>query len=134
MRQFVTIATNAFMELVRQPIFLLLTTGSSLFIVFLAAVPCFTMGEDTKLVNDSALAVLAYVNSLATLLASRTAFDAYGEADLLGTGIYCGAVALAYVLAGFTNYFLRRPFVSDAVLLLKVVSTLRIIPAQANRT
>ena len=29
MRQFLTIAANAFMELVRQPIFLLLMTGSS---------------------------------------------------------------------------------------------------------
>ena len=58
MRQFNTIATNAFMELVRQPIFLLLTTLSSLFIVFLAAVPYFAMGEDTKLVKDSALATM----------------------------------------------------------------------------
>ncbi|MFA6545421.1 MAG: ABC transporter permease [Limisphaerales bacterium] len=177
MRQFITIATNAFMELVRQPSFLLLATGSSLFIIFLAAVPYFAMGEDTKLVKDSALAVmmmiglfvsvlsasasvaheirtgtalavlakpvgraqfllakycglaaaltvLAYVNTLASLLASRMAFDAYGDADLVGTGIYCGSVALAYVLAGFTNYFLRRPFTSDAVLFLAVLTTL----------
>ena len=140
MRQFITIATNAFMELVRQPIFLLLTTLSSLFIVFLAAVPYFAMGEDGKMVKDSSLAtmlmiglfvavlsasasvaheirtgtalavlakpvgrakfllakycglaaalvVLCYVNTLATLLASRMAFDAYGEADLVGTGL-----------------------------------------------
>jgi ABC-type transport system involved in multi-copper enzyme maturation permease subunit len=180
MRQFITIATNAFMELVRQPIFLLLTTLSSLFIVFLAAVPYFGMGEDTKLVKDSALAVmlmvglfvavlsasasvaheirtgtalavlakpvgrakfllakycglaaalvvLAYVNSLATLLASRMAFDAYGEADLIGLGIYFGSVALAYVLAGFTNYFLRRPFVSDAVVFLSVLTTIAFV-------
>lgn len=177
MRQFITIATNAFMELVRQPIFLLLATGSSLFIVFLADVPYFAMGEDGKMVKDSSLAVmlmiglfvavlsasssvaheirtgtalavlakpvgrakfllakycglaaaltvLAYINTLATLLASRMAFDAYGEADLFGTGIYFGSVALAYVLAGFSNYFLRRPFVSDAVLFLGVLTTL----------
>lgn len=180
MRQFTTIATNAFMELVRQPIFLLLTTLSSLFIVFLAAVPYFGMGEDTKLVKDSALAVmlmvglfvavlsasasvaheirtgtalavlakpvgrakfllakycglaaalvvLAYVNTLATLLASRMAFDAYGEADLVGLGIYFGSVALAYVLAGFTNYFLRRPFVSDAVVFLTMLTTIAFV-------
>ena len=36
MRQFVTIATNAFMELVRQPIFLLLMTTSAVFEIFLA--------------------------------------------------------------------------------------------------
>ena len=58
MRQFVTIAVNAFMELIRQPIFLLLTTLSSLFIVFLAAVPYFAMGEDGMMVKDSALAVM----------------------------------------------------------------------------
>ena len=180
MRQFNTIAANALMELVRQPIFLLLTTLSSLFIVFLAAVPYFAMGEDGKMVKDSSLAtmlmiglfvavlsasasvaheirtgtalavlakpvgrakfllakycglaaalvVLCYVNTLATLLSSRMAFDAYGEADLVGTGIYFGAVALAYVLAGFTNYFLRRPFVSDAVLFLTVLTTMAFI-------
>jgi len=36
MRQFSTIATNAFMELVRQPVFLLLMTGSAVFEIFLA--------------------------------------------------------------------------------------------------
>jgi hypothetical protein len=36
MRQFVTIAGNAFMELIRQPVFLLLMTLSTLFEVFLA--------------------------------------------------------------------------------------------------
>ena len=34
MRQFITIATNAFMELVRQPIFLLLMTSSAVFEIF----------------------------------------------------------------------------------------------------
>ena len=36
MRQFFTIAINAFMELIRQPIFLLLMTASVLFEIFLA--------------------------------------------------------------------------------------------------
>jgi hypothetical protein len=36
MRQFATIATNAFMELVRQPVFLLLMTASAVFEIFLA--------------------------------------------------------------------------------------------------
>ena len=34
------------------------------------------------------------------------------------------ALALAYALAGFSNFFLRRPFVSDAVLALVVLVTL----------
>src|SRR6266498_721896 len=144
MRQFLTIARNAFMELVRQPVFLLLMTCSAVFNVFLAAVPYFGFGDDPKLVKDSTLAVmllsglfgavldasasvaheirsgtalavlsktvgraqfllakyvglaaaltvLTYVNALGTLLASRMAFDAYGDADTRSLGIFCGA-------------------------------------------
>ena len=58
MQQFFTIATNAFMELVRQPVFLLLMTCSAVFTVFLAAVPYFGFGDDPKLVKDSTLAVM----------------------------------------------------------------------------
>jgi ABC-2 type transport system permease protein len=168
MRQFSTIAKNAFMELVRQPVFLLLMTVSAGFSVFLAAVPYFGFGDDPKLVKDSVLAVmlvsglfgavvsasasvaheirsgtalavmakpvgrarfllakyvglvgaltvLTFVNLLSSLLASRMAFDAYGDADSLGTAIFFGCVAVGYGLGGFTNYFLRRPFVADAV-------------------
>src|SRR5438132_4716204 len=147
MRQFFTIATNAFMELVRQPVYLLLMTCSSVFSVFLAAVPYFGFGEDPKLVKDSTLAVmllsglfgavlsasasvaheirsgtalavlskpvgraqfilgkflglagaltlLTYVNLLSALLASRMAFDAYGNADKLGVSIFFVFVVL----------------------------------------
>jgi len=177
MTRFITIGTNAFMELARQPVFLLLMTSSACFAVFLAAVPYFGFGDDPKMVKDSVLAimllsglfcavlsssssvaheirtgtalavlskpvgraqfllakyfglaaaltVLTYVNLIAALLASRMAYDAYGDADLLGTGIFFGAVALAYILAGLTNYFLRRPFVADAVLFTVVMVTL----------
>src|SRR5437879_13597595 len=58
MRQFLTIASNAFMELVRQPVFLLLMTCSAVFNVFLATVPYFGFGDDPKLVKDSTLAVM----------------------------------------------------------------------------
>src|SRR5437667_3141515 len=169
MRQFITIATNALMELIRQPIFLLLMTSSAVFCVFLASIPYFGFGDDPKLVKDSvlavsllvgllgavlsasnslareirtgtalavlakpvgraqfllakyiglagALSVLAYVNLLAVLLASRMAYDAYGSTDWIALAIFCGALVLGYGLAGFSNFFLRRPFVSDAVL------------------
>jgi ABC-2 type transport system permease protein len=168
MRQFYTIASNAFMELVRQPIYLLLMSCSAAFIVFLAAVPYFGFGDDPRMVKDSvlalmlvvglfgavlsaaasvaheirsgtALAVLAkpvgrvqfllakyagvaaaltlvtLVNLLAALLASRMAYDAYGGTDTLGTAIFYAAMVTAYALGGFSNYFLRRPFVADAV-------------------
>jgi ABC-2 type transport system permease protein len=58
MRQFVTIALNAFMELVRQPVFLLLMTSSCVFSVFLSVVPYFGLGDDPKMVKDSVLAVV----------------------------------------------------------------------------
>jgi hypothetical protein len=177
MRQFRNIAVNAFMELVRQPIFLLLMTGSVLFEIFLAVPYYFALGDDMKLVKTSALAVmllaglfgavlsasaslareirtgtalavlskpvgraqfllakfaglagalalLAYVNMVGVLLASWMAFDAYGKTDIVAISIFAGGVALAYGLAGFSNYFLRRTFVSDAVFALVFTVTI----------
>ena len=177
MRQFRNIAVNAFMELIRQPIFLLLMTGSVLFEIFLAVPYYFAFGDEPKLVENSALAVmllsglfgavlsassslareirtgtalavlskpvgraqfllakyaglavalslLAYVNMVGVLLASRMAFDAYGKTDLAALGIFGAGVVLAYGLAGFSNFFLRRPFVSDAVFALVLLTTL----------
>ena len=177
MRQFLNIATNAFMELIRQPVFLLLMTGSVLFEIFLAVPYYFALGDEPKLVENSVLAVmllsglfgavlsasaslareirtgtalavlskpvgraqfllakyagvaaaltlLAYVNMVGVLLASRMAFDAYGSTDVAALGIFGGGVVLAYGLAGFSNFFLRRPFVSDAVIALVAMATL----------
>ena len=177
MRQFITISVNAFMELVRQPIFLLLMTGSVMFEIFLAVPYYFAFGDEPKLVQNSTLAVmllsglfgavlsassslareirtgtalavlskpvgraqfllakfaglaaalllLTYVNMIGVLLASRMAFDAYGKTDLPAISIFGGAIALAYALAGFSNFFLRRPFVSDAVFALLALATI----------
>src|ERR1700690_4365372 len=177
MRQFFTIAINAFMELIRQPIFLLLMTGSVLFEIFLAVPYYFAFGDEPKLVENSVLAVmllsglfgavlsassslareirsgtalavlskpvgraqfllakfaglavaltvLTYVNMIGVLLASRMAFDAYGKTDLPAIGIFGGGILLAYALAGFSNFFLRRTFVSDAVFAMLVFTTL----------
>jgi hypothetical protein len=177
MRQFWNIAANAFMELVRQPIFLLLMTGSVLFEIFLAVPYYFAFGDEMKLVKTSTLAVmlltglfgavlsasaslareirtgtalvvlskpvgrvqfllakfaglagaltlLAYVNLIGVMLASWMAFDAYGATNTLAIGVFGGAIALAYALAGFSNFFLRRPFVSDAVFAVVVMTTL----------
>jgi ABC-type transport system involved in multi-copper enzyme maturation permease subunit len=168
MRQFITIATNAFMELVRQPVFLLLMTSSAAFEIFLATPYYFAFGDEPKLVKNStlavmllagllgavlsasaslareirtgtalavlskpvgraqfllakyaglvaALALLTYVNLVGALLASRMAFDAYGSTDMFALGVFALAVVAAYLLGGFSNFFLRRPFVSDAV-------------------
>jgi ABC-type transport system involved in multi-copper enzyme maturation permease subunit len=177
MRQFLTITANAFMELIRQPIFLLLMTGSVLFEIFLAVPYYFAFGDEPKLVENSVLAVmllsglfgavlsassslareirsgtalavlskpvgraqfllakfaglaaaltvLTYVNMVGVLLASRMAFDAYGKTDMPALGIFGGGILLAYALAGFSNFFLRRPFVSDAVFAMVLLTTL----------
>jgi hypothetical protein len=177
MRQFATIATNAFMELVRQPIFLLLTTVTAAFEIFLATPYYFAFGDEPKLVKNSVLAVMllaglfgavltassslgreirtgtalavlskpvgraqfllakyvglvvaltlmTYVNLVAALVASRMAFDAYGSTDMAALGIFTGAILLAYGIGGFSNFFLRRTFVSDAFFALVAMVTL----------
>jgi ABC-2 type transport system permease protein len=72
----------------------------------------------------AALTVLTYVNMIGVLLASRMAFDAYGKTDVAALGIFAAGVALAYALAGFSNFFLRRPFMSDAVLAFVIMATI----------
>jgi ABC-type transport system involved in multi-copper enzyme maturation permease subunit len=180
MRQFTTIAANAFMELVRQPVFLLLMTCSAVFEIFLAVPYYFAFGDEPKLVKNSTLAVmllaglvgavlsasaslareirsgtalavlskpvgraqfllakyvglvvaltlLTYVNLIAVLLASRMAFDAYGSTDLFAVGIFVLSLVLAYLLGAFSNFFLRRPFVSEAAFSLVVMVTIAFV-------
>src|SRR6267142_712179 len=162
MRQFVTIAINAFMELVGQPVFLLLMTSSAVFEIFLAIPYYFAFGDEPKLVKNSTLAVmllaglfgavlsasaslareiragtalavlskpvgrtqfllakytgvilaltlLTYVNLIAALLASRMAFDAYGSTDMFAVAVVALGIVVAYLMGGFSNFFLRRP-------------------------
>src|SRR5271156_2017365 len=72
MRQFPTIAVNAFMELVRQPIFLLLMTGSVLFEIFLAVPYYFAFGDEPKLVQNSALAVMLLTGLFGAVLSASS--------------------------------------------------------------
>ncbi len=171
MRQFLTIAVNAFMELVRQTVFLVLLSLSAAFIVFLANVYYFALGDDPKMTKDSVLAViflsglfgavlsaaasvahelrtgtalavlskpvgrvkfltakfagvaaaltlLAWVNLAAALVSRKLAFTSYGQPNLQALAIFYGAMALAFAIGGFNNFFLNRPFVSDTVLAL----------------
>jgi hypothetical protein len=64
---------------------------------------------------------------IAALLASRMAFDAYGSTDMFALGIFALGLVLAYLMGGFSNFFLRRPFVSDAVFALILTLTLAFI-------
>lgn len=180
MRQFIAIASNAFMELIRQPVYLLLMTISALFEVFLACVNYFGFGDEPKLVKNTALAVmllaglfgavmsasasvareirsgtalavlakpvgraqfllakfaglalalaiLTFVNCIAALLATRMAFDAYGDVDIPGLSVFCGSLVVAYGIGGLTNFFLRRSFVSDAVFAVVVMSVVAFV-------
>src|SRR5215475_9431544 len=70
MRQFVTIATNAFMELVRQPVFLLLMTSSAVFEIFLATPYYFAFGDEPKLVKNSTLAVMLLAGLFGAVLSA----------------------------------------------------------------
>jgi len=185
MRQIPLIAFNAFMELIRQPVFLLLFTLSVIVCLLLAAVPYFGFGGtgidvvnfDVKMVKDGVLTVMllsglfaavicastslakeissgtamvvlskpvgrmhflvgkflgvagaltvgTYLNLLAVLLASRMGYDAYGNPDIIGGVTILGFMLIAYVAAGFLNYFLRKPFVPTCVTLLTVMLTL----------
>ncbi|MDC0324399.1 hypothetical protein OAM21_04315 [Verrucomicrobia bacterium] len=72
MRQYRTIAFNAFMELLRQPVFLLLMTSSSVFAVFLASTPYFGFGDDPKLVKDSVLATLLLVGLFGAVISASS--------------------------------------------------------------
>src|SRR6516225_8231196 len=72
MRQFATIATNAFMELVRQPIFLLLTTASAAFEIFLATPMYFAFGDEPKLVKNSVLAVMLLAGLFGAVLTASS--------------------------------------------------------------
>src|SRR5260221_13794607 len=70
MRQFITIATNAFMELVRQPVFLLLMTSSAIFEIFLSAPYYFAFGDEPKLVKNSVLAVMLLAGLFGAVLSA----------------------------------------------------------------
>jgi ABC-type transport system involved in multi-copper enzyme maturation permease subunit len=85
----------------------------------------FLLAKYTGLVM--ALSVLTYVNMVAALLASRMAFDAYGSTDMFAVGVFALALVLAYIFGGFSNFFLRRPFVSDAGLSLVLTVTIAFI-------
>src|SRR5437762_10472350 len=72
MRQFITIASNAFMELVRQPVFLLLTTCSAAFEIFLATPYYFAFGDEPKLVKNSVLAVMLLAGLFGAVLSASS--------------------------------------------------------------
>ena len=83
MRQIPTIALNAFMELVRQPVFLLLFTLSPLVMIMLAAVPYFGFGGtdngpvnfDIKMVKDGTLSVMFITGLVAAVICASASLS-----------------------------------------------------------
>ncbi len=83
MRQIPTIALNAFMELVRQPVFLLLFTLSPLVMLMLAAVPYFGFGGtdnapvnfDIKMVKDGTLSVMFFSGLVAAVICASSSLS-----------------------------------------------------------
>ena len=74
-----------------------------------------------------ALALFTATLMVAVLLASRMAYDAYGDTDVQSLLIYVAAVLGAFAVGGFTNFFLRRPFVSDAVFAYSMLTTVALV-------
>lgn len=157
------------MELVRQPVYMLLMAGSASLSIVLASVPYFGLGDDPTLVKNSVLAVtlmaglfgaiigsslsvsreistgtalavlakpvprwqfiigkfiglcgalmlLVHVNLMASLTASRMAYDAYSGVDWKAFFIFEGALVLALAVAGFRNYVFKKAFIQGAVM------------------
>lgn len=63
------------MELLRQPIFLILMSAASAFIVFLSVTPYFGLGDDVKLVKTSTMAILLLAGLFAAVLAATSSLS-----------------------------------------------------------
>jgi len=72
MRETFNIAQNSFLELLRQPVFLILMVASATFIVFLAITPYFGLADDVKLVKTSSLAILLLSGLFAAVIAASS--------------------------------------------------------------
>ncbi len=72
LRQFGTIAYNAFMEVAQQPVYLLLMACSGFFCVFLSVVPYFGFGDDIQIVKTSTLAVMLVTGLFGAVLSASS--------------------------------------------------------------
>ncbi len=169
-RIFLTLALTSALEIVRRPITLLLIATCLVGTALLPFMPILTLGEESKLVRDSALSIHLVIGMLLGAYAAGTSLRkeisrATGEiilckpvgrplfflsrfaavvvvmalfslaatlADIIASRAALGffevdwwaaapllAVVPASLLAGAVkNYFLRRPFVSDTVMLM----------------
>jgi ABC-type transport system involved in multi-copper enzyme maturation permease subunit len=166
LQQFISLTANAFLDIIRQPIVLLLTVTSIVLTSILPLVSVFMFGEEARLVQDGAFAfqfviglllagaaasatlyreisrgtaamalckpvsrslfflakyvgvllalVLFSLLSMITILLSvRMPLPGLNTDWRVGALLY-SAIPAAFVLAGIANYFMKRPFISQA--------------------
>src|SRR5215471_13627388 len=102
MRQFITIATNGFMELTRQPVFLLLMTVSVVFEIFLSVPYYFAFGDEPKLVKNSVLAVMLLVGLFGAVM---TASSSLAREIRSGTALAVLSKPVGRIQFLFAKYF-----------------------------
>jgi hypothetical protein len=175
-KQFLAIARLTALESIRQPICLILVTVSVMTIGVLPMIVAHSMGEEGKLIRDSALsmyllsglflssyaaclaitheirqgtvsavltkpvsrtvfilakffgvatvtALYALIAGMAVIISSRTSMEAI-KVDVWSALPLLFAPFIAFFIAGLTNYFAGRVFVSDAFMALVVMVTL----------
>src|SRR5256885_17001690 len=109
------------MELVRQPIFLLLMTSSAIFEIFLATPYYFAFGDEPKLVKNSTLAVMLLAGLLGGVLSASASLarEIRARAALAGLSQPAGrAQLLLGQYAGLVAALARRSDVKFAGVLL----------------
>ncbi len=166
LRQFTTLTANAFLDIIRQPIVLLLAVTSIALTGLLPVVSLFMFGEEARLVQDGAFAfqlgiglllagaaasaalyreiirgtaatvlckpvsrtvfflakywgvllvllLFSLLSLIVTLLSVRMPLPGLNTDWRVGMLLYL-ALPLAFMLAGISNFSLKRPFVSQA--------------------
>ena len=180
-KQFIAIARLTALESIRQPICLILVTVAIVTIGILPLIVAHSMGEEGKLIRDSALSVYllsglflsayaaclaitheirqgtvsailtkpvdrtvfilakftgvatitfvyALIAGMAVIISSRTSMEAF-QIDKYAALPLLAAPFVAFIIAGLTNYFAGRVFVSDAFIALVVMVTAAFLAA-----
>ncbi len=178
-RQLFTLARNGYLEILRQPVFLILLLASVAVVGTMPMLSLFAFGEEQRLVNDSALALMFLTGVIAagyhassTLsgeirrgtalvvlakpvgrltfllgkfagltaalgvlflgnlfggwLAGRATLGSF-QIDLPVIGALYLGILVALALAGGSNFLFRRPFCSDAALLVPALLLVMVI-------
>lgn len=103
MKVFWTITRNAFKELTRQPIFLVLMVSSSIFMLFLASLYYAGAEEDASMVHGGVLATLFITGLLSAVLGATVSIDEEVESGTALAVLSKPVGRLTFILAKFTG-------------------------------